>query len=66
VTKGVQESEDRLLTVKEVGELLGLSRASVWKLMDSGALSYCRLLGSRRIPRAAVKSLVERALVSGR
>jgi excisionase family DNA binding protein len=39
----------RLLTVAEVAELLRLSRATVYKLCDSGELPHLRISNSIRV-----------------
>jgi excisionase family DNA binding protein len=52
-----------LVTVKEAGQFLGLSVASVYNLMGRGELPYVKLGRSRRIPRRALVELAARYLV---
>ncbi len=54
-----------LLTVREAGEFLRLSRSKVYELMDAGALAFVRLGRCRRIPRLAVVLLAARNLQGG-
>ncbi len=56
---------DGLTSVTEAGRFLGLSRATLYVLMDGGELPYCKIRGARRIPRKALAELAERSLVSG-
>jgi excisionase family DNA binding protein len=42
---------ERLLTVKQVAELLGVCPATVYRLCHSGQLPSTRLLNAIRIPR---------------
>lgn len=51
-----------LMRVAEVQEFLGLSRASVYLLMDRGELPWAKLGRARRIPRQAVVDLAARSL----
>jgi excisionase family DNA binding protein len=54
---------DGLASVTEACKFLGLSRATVYALMGQGALPYCKIGGSRRIPRRALVDLATRSLV---
>ena len=54
-----------LVTIAAAGEFLGLSRATLYALMDRGELAYCKIGGARRIPRKALVALAERNLVAG-
>lgn len=54
---------DRFLTVKQVGELLGISRGKVYGLMNSGELRFAKFGKSRRIPAKALNEFVERSMV---
>ena len=45
---------DGLLKVEEAARFLGVSRATVYVLMDSGMLVFVKLGRSRRIPKRAV------------
>ena len=45
------------LTVREVADLLHLSRSSVYQLMQKGALPWIQIGRARRIPRAAIVDL---------
>ena len=48
-----------LVKVSEVAQMLGISRAMVYKLMDSGKLSYVKLGCARRVEQKAVRKLIE-------
>jgi excisionase family DNA binding protein len=52
-----------LVTVKEAGQFLRLSVASVYGLMARGELPFVKLGRSRRIPRRALVELAARNLV---
>jgi len=59
------ENTERLtMTVKEAGELLGISRATAYTLANTGKLPTIRL-GERRIvvPKAALMKMLESAEV---
>ena len=49
----------RCLKVMRVAELLGISRAQVYKLMEAGQLAYVKIGKSRRIRLDAVRGLVQ-------
>lgn len=53
----------QLETVVDAAKLLRVSRSKVYGLMDSGELEYVKLGKCRRIPRAAIASLIQRGLV---
>lgn len=48
-----------LLSVRQVAERLGLSRSSVYLLMEQGQLAYVKLGRTRRIQLAALVELIE-------
>lgn len=60
-----EESVNRrgLARVPEAEQFLGISRASVYGLMERGELAYVKLGKSRRIPWSALEGLIERNLV---
>lgn len=43
-----------LLSVEEVGQVMGVSRATVWRLIRQGALPSVRRRGRRLVPKGAV------------
>ncbi|WP_239348322.1 helix-turn-helix domain-containing protein [Frankia sp. Cj5] len=49
-----------LLTATEAADLLGVSRATVYELLNAGQLESVRIGRSRRIPRAALVAYVDR------
>lgn len=51
------------LTPKEAAALLGISLASVYRLMESRSLSWTKIGGSRRIPRAALGAVTRSKFV---
>ncbi len=46
-----------LLRVKDGAALLGVHRATIWRLVKAGRLDTVELLGSRRVRRADVEAL---------
>ncbi|KJE21497.1 DNA-binding protein, excisionase family [Frankia torreyi] len=49
-----------LLTPTEAAELLGVSRSTIYELMNSGDIESVRIGRSRRIPSAALVTFVAR------
>ncbi len=47
------------VTIVEACQLTGLSRSSIYRLMDIGALQSRRILGRRVVLMASVRELVE-------
>ena len=64
----VGEPFDRLLTLKEVGLILGLSERSVRRIVRAGDLPAIRIGGSPRDPQCGPESLSGRrpGILSGR
>ncbi len=56
---------DGLVSLGEAAEFLGVSRSTLYVLMDNGCLKYCKIGGARRIPRRALVELAERSLRGG-
>ncbi len=54
---------DGFIDVVEAGKFLGLSRATIYQLMDKGELPYCKFRKSRRIPRRALVEYAQSCLV---
>jgi excisionase family DNA binding protein len=50
-------------TVAVAAKFLGLSRAKVYQLMETGDILYAKFGKSRRIPRKALVDYAERCLV---
>ncbi|WP_239340636.1 helix-turn-helix domain-containing protein [Frankia sp. CiP3] len=49
-----------LLTATEAADLLGVSRTTVYELLNAGQLESVRIGRARRIPRAALVAYVDR------
>jgi excisionase family DNA binding protein len=49
--------------VPEAAEFLGLSRSTIYKLMEDGSLPYAKFGKARRIPWRAVREYGDRCLV---
>lgn len=49
-----------LLSVEEAGQAIGVSRATVWRLIRNGTLPSVRLRGRRLVPQPAVARLSAR------
>lgn len=47
-----------LVTVPEAARLLSVSRASAWRLVESGDLPSLKVEGNRRVRRAAIEAYV--------
>jgi excisionase family DNA binding protein len=54
---------DGFADVNEAAQFLRVSRASIYKLMESGDLLYAKFGKSRRIPWRALREYGERCLV---
>jgi excisionase family DNA binding protein len=61
----VQGGRDRLLTVKDAAEQLGLCTATVYGLCADGALPHVRILNAIRIAPADLKAFVAARRVDG-
>jgi excisionase family DNA binding protein len=57
--KEALQPESPLATVREAARYLKLSKPSIYKLIDTGALPSVKILKNRRIPWAALKALAE-------
>jgi excisionase family DNA binding protein len=57
---------DGLMRVPEVARFLGLSRSTVYGLMDSGDMGYIKIGKSRRVHRSELFRLIERHRVPSR
>ncbi|MBI2893826.1 MAG: helix-turn-helix domain-containing protein [Deltaproteobacteria bacterium] len=53
----------RLLDVEQAGRALGVSRATVFRRIRSGALSSVKVGGRRRVPIEAIEASVGEAMV---
>jgi excisionase family DNA binding protein len=63
-------NEERLLgdgleSIEEATTFVGLSRSTLYGLMDRGELPYVKIGRRRLIPRAALVDLARRGLISG-
>jgi excisionase family DNA binding protein len=56
---------DGFVRVPEAVRFMALSRATLYALMESGDLPFCKIGRARLIPRKALAELAERSLVSG-
>jgi excisionase family DNA binding protein len=52
-----------LLRITETEKLTGMSRATLYRMMESGELPYVQLGKKRRIPRRALAELLAKHLV---
>lgn len=50
----LQIVNDGLVTIEEAMQFLAVSRATVYSIMDDGALPYVKVRRCRRIPRKAL------------
>lgn len=56
--------DEGLMSVAETAIFLSVSTQSVWRLMWTRQLPFTHIGRARRIPRAAVKALINRGLVA--
>ena len=54
-----------MITVEEVGRALGVSRSTVWRLIQRGDLPSVRRGGRRLVPARAIRSRARRRLTEG-
>ena len=50
---------EKLLKVQEVAGMLGISRPTLYRLINSGGIESITFGGSRRIPESAVNDFIE-------
>lgn len=62
MTKGINYSEARFMTVAEVAELMRVSKMTVYRLVHSGDLPSVRFGRSYRVPENAVHEYVKQAI----
>jgi excisionase family DNA binding protein len=55
---------ETMITVDEAGRALGVSRATVWRLIQRGDLPSIRRAGRRLVPSSAVQGRAGRSRVS--
>ncbi|MGH3427141.1 MAG: helix-turn-helix domain-containing protein [Mycobacteriales bacterium] len=63
--EAVEVVQEGLVTVAEAGRFTGLSRSSLYALMERGKLLYVKIGRARRIPRRALIELVASNLRCG-
>jgi excisionase family DNA binding protein len=54
---------DGLCSVPDAAQFTGLSRSTLYGLMDKGEIPFCKIGKNRRIPRAALVELAAKSLV---
>lgn len=69
-TATAERSADRLVRMPEAMRLTGLSRSTIYGLMEAGKLRHARLPGcgdrcNLRIPLSALESMIEKSMVGG-
>ena len=55
-----------LMMIKDAAALVGVHRATIWRLVRAGRLEAVELLGSVRIPRADVEALARGRRINGK
>ena len=53
------------MTVQEAGRVLGVSRSTVWRLIQRGELPSVRRRGRRLVPAAAIRTRTRRRRTAG-
>ena len=61
--ESVSLADDGFVAVAEAAQFLGLSRAKVYQIMESGQLPFAKFGKSRRIPRRALLAYGERCMM---
>lgn len=56
------DPEDGLLMVHEAARRMGVSRTTVYRLMDAGQLAYVKINRARRILPSSVQELIAKNL----
>ena len=56
---------DGLTTVAKAASFLSVGRSTIYALMERGALPYCKINRSRRIPWQAIRQLAAGTLRNG-
>jgi excisionase family DNA binding protein len=54
-----------MITVEEAGRTLGVSRSTVWRLIQRGDLPSVRRGGRRLVPASAIRTRARRRLAQG-
>lgn len=54
-----------MVTVQEAGRALGVSRSTVWRLIQRGELPSVRRAGRRLVPATAVRARTQRRRTAG-
>ncbi|ODU02201.1 MAG: hypothetical protein ABS79_00740 [Planctomycetes bacterium SCN 63-9] len=57
--------QDGLVTIEAAMEFLDISRASLYRLINDGALPTVKLIGARRIPRRSLIDLAASRVTVG-
>jgi excisionase family DNA binding protein len=63
--EAIELVQEGLMTVAEAGRFAGLSRSSLYALMEEGKLVYAKIGRARRIPRRALVELAASSLRGG-
>ncbi|MFC0583062.1 helix-turn-helix domain-containing protein [Micrococcoides hystricis] len=62
MTKGINYSEARFMTVAEVAELMRVSKMTVYRLVHSGDLPAIQFGRSYRVPENAVHEYIQQGI----
>ena len=54
-----------MITIEEAGRLLGVSRSTVWRLIQRGDLPSVRRAGRRLVPASGIQSRTRRRRTAG-
>jgi excisionase family DNA binding protein len=55
---------ERHYSIDEVCQLLGRRKTAIYRLMQLGLLTYCRIAGRRFIPESSIEQLLEDSRVT--
>lgn len=56
----MDKKQDRLLTLKEVANILNVHYTTVWRLVSLGEIKSIKVLSSRRVRESAIQEYIDK------
>ena len=56
----MDKKQDRLLTLKEVANILNVHYSTVWRLVSLGEIKSIKVLSSRRVRESAIQEYIDK------